>query len=222
VLFNSGNKSSTLADTFVHNSSTHSPILLNVIPPSSLPFLLPQLKNALRSLLSGNHDHSGRVAGRHAREDGSIHHKQVIGAVDLGVEVDDRSTAVAAIISTQLGRAHPVVRATSRGGDEELFRYALAGALIFFSVARKANTHRIDVFLDSAARRRQDPSDVGNHVKRLNQVLDALNDGLLVAGVVEVRVLSHGGDETLGDGGATARHDTTAEVLAESHGIWDS
>ena len=59
-----------------------------------------------RGVLSHDHDGGSRVAGNVTGEDGSIDDKQVVGAVDLGVEVDDGGTAAAAIIGAHLAGAY--------------------------------------------------------------------------------------------------------------------
>jgi hypothetical protein len=82
-------------------------------------------------------------------------------------------------------------------------------------------TYAINIVLHRAIRRGQDPCDVRDHVERRLQVLDALDHGLLVTSVVEVRVLRHGGGEAGGDGHAAAGDDAAAEVLAEGHGVWE-
>jgi hypothetical protein len=82
-------------------------------------------------------------------------------------------------------------------------------------------TYASDIFLDGAVGRRQDPGDVGDHVEGRLHVLDALDDGLKVAVVVEVRVLADDRGQRRGDGHAAARDDAAAEVQAERHGVWE-
>lgn len=78
----------------------------------------------------------------------------------------------------------------------------------------------VDEVLNGAVGGRQDPSNVGDDVQSVLHVLDALDDGLLVDFVVQVGVLEDTGGERRGDGHAASRHDTSSEVLAESHGVW--
>ena len=62
-------------------------------------------QDLVSGVLRGDDDGGRRVAGRLTREDGPVDDEEVVGAVDLGVGVDDGASAVAAIIVTQLGSA---------------------------------------------------------------------------------------------------------------------
>ena len=63
-------------------------------------------------MLSRNDNGRRRVTRRHARPDGGVDDEDVVGAVDLGVGVDDGGTiCLAAVVKTHFGTAHPVVRA---------------------------------------------------------------------------------------------------------------
>lgn len=65
-----------------------------------------QSQDLVGSELCRRHDHSRRVSGDHAREDRPVDDEQVVGAVDLGVKVDDSRTVLhAAVIQAQFGRA---------------------------------------------------------------------------------------------------------------------
>lgn len=68
-------------------------------------------------MLSSSNDITARVGSGSTREDGRINNKQVIGAIHLGVEVHNRSTAEAAVVGANLVGAHPVVGAADAGGD---------------------------------------------------------------------------------------------------------
>ena len=53
--------------------------------------------------------------------DGGIDHEQVVGAVDLGVQVHDAgAVALAAVVNTHLSAADPVVTADQVLGDDVL------------------------------------------------------------------------------------------------------
>jgi hypothetical protein len=74
-----------------------------------------------RGLLGCDDDQSRGIRGDHAGEDGGVDNEEVVSAVDSGVEIDDSGAAVTSIISTDLGRADPVVGATVTGGNNHLF-----------------------------------------------------------------------------------------------------
>ena len=68
-------------------------------------------------MLSNNNNSRRRISRDHTRKNGSVHHKQVIGAVDFGVEVHDCGAAAgSAVVDAHFGGADPVV-GTTAGGD---------------------------------------------------------------------------------------------------------
>lgn len=66
-------------------------------------------------MLCGSDDQRGRIRRYHAREDAGVDDEEVVGSVDLGVEVDDGGAAVAAVVAAELAAAHPVVGAAVGG-----------------------------------------------------------------------------------------------------------
>ena len=83
---------------------------------STIPHLrcsrLGQSKDLGRGMLSNDHDSSGGVAGDMTRENGSIHDEQVVGAIHLGVSVDDGRSAAASVISAHLDSACDLLAST--------------------------------------------------------------------------------------------------------------
>jgi len=77
-------------------------------------------KDLGRGVLGSDHDVALRVGRRVAGEDGGIDDEEVVGAVDLGVKVNDSGAAVAAVIRADLVGAHPVVGAAVAGLNEHL------------------------------------------------------------------------------------------------------
>jgi len=58
-----------------------------------------------------NDDVRTRICGRHAGEDTCVNDKDVICAVDLGIDVDNGSTSSESRIGSKFGGSHPVVGA---------------------------------------------------------------------------------------------------------------
>ena len=72
--------------------------------------------------LLGSDDDQGRgVGGDHSGEDGGVDDEEVVGSVDLGVEIYDGGAAVAAVVAADLGGSDPVVCTAVAGGDDHLF-----------------------------------------------------------------------------------------------------
>ena len=77
-------------------------------------------QDLLGSVLGSNDNHGRRVARHHTRENGGIDNVEVVGTIDLGVEINHGAATLAAIIGADLGGTHPVVGATSTGSHGEL------------------------------------------------------------------------------------------------------
>ncbi|KAI6760463.1 hypothetical protein HG530_009323 [Fusarium avenaceum] len=75
--------------------------------------------NLLSGVLGSDHDDGLGVAGGKIRVDGGIDDEKVVSTVDFCVEVDNAAAvALAAIVNTHLGAAHPVVSADHLGGED--------------------------------------------------------------------------------------------------------
>lgn len=148
-------------------------------------------------MLSSSNDITARVGSGSTREDGRIDNKQVIGAVHLGVEVHNRSTAEAAVVGANLVGAHPVVGAADAGGDGD----------------------GVDVLARGHGRGGVVPCQALDVVEGGAEVVQARDDGLLVVGVFEVGDVGDDGGEGGGDGHAAARGGAAAEVLGHGHGV---
>ena len=61
------------------------------------------IQDLLRGGLGSGDDHGRRVAGHHAGEDRPVDDEEVVGAVDLGVEIDDGGTPVETAVLSQFG-----------------------------------------------------------------------------------------------------------------------
>lgn len=70
-------------------------------------------------MLGGHHDDGLSVAGGKIRVHGGIDDEEVVGAVDLGVEIDDSATVgLATVVDAHLGAAHPVIAADHLGSQD--------------------------------------------------------------------------------------------------------
>ena len=87
------------------------------------PLGLRRLKSqdALGGLLGGDDNVGRRVSGHHAREDGGIDNEEVVGAIDLGVKINNGGSVVlATVVGTHLVGADPVVGAAVGPRDDHL------------------------------------------------------------------------------------------------------
>ena len=117
---------------------------------------------------------SGDVAG----EDGGIDDEEIVGAIDLGVSVDDGGAASESAVRSHLRGSDPMVRATGCGSKRQ----------------------RLDVVASSDVGSGDFPDNLGDLGDRLLEVLDAGDDGLEIGFGLEVRGLGNEHAQSTVDG----------------------
>jgi len=143
--------------------------------------ILRQREDALAGPLGRHHDQRRRVRRHHAREDRRVDHEQVVRAVHLGVDVDHRRAAHAPVVSPDVGRADPVVRAAVAGGHDHLLAVSKA------SGAQEGSAYVIDKVGGAGAWGRVHPGQVRDIAQGGLDVLDALDHSSDIVRVVEIR-----------------------------------
>ena len=155
-------------------------------------YLLVECKNKLGNTLADNGDGGLRVLSGLAREDGAIGNEQVVGTVDLGVGVNNRSTVVTTIIVAHLAAAQPVVDIKVGG--------------------------RLDVIQRRNVSSRRENLKARDFLEDVSHVIETLGDGDLVGLVLHN--VNTGRDVHLqvgGNGGSATGGLTDGDVLSKNH-----
>lgn len=92
-------------------ATLHVPSPLNATALLVLPLGLGDGKgyDSITGPLGGGDDVGTGVGGDHAWENGSVSDEEVVGAIDLGVKVNDSSTALATVILAEFVGSNPVI-----------------------------------------------------------------------------------------------------------------